>query len=361
MIKCKYCNKELDESNFYRSGEGYRQPCKSCRVLIAKEKYKDLKEKKCGRCGKIKSVAEFDFSRDYGYQSFCKECKKERYKQQPEHKPQQTGTKVCSCCGKEKDINDFSTDKKATDGRLSRCRECVSKYDATRTFPVQQTGTKFCPRCNKELPVAEFSIARGNPDGRFYCCKTCAVSFSNDIVEKQCEKCGQTYQGRREKDKYCPDCKIKYGNHTQPEWDLINILDKYNIKYECEYNIENRFWYDFYLPEYKLLIDVNPTYTHAAIDSYYPAKRKYYHWDRRRLANKSGFKSICIWDWDNKEAIIQAIKENKLKINQKQNSQKHWNILNTKERILDNGTQNESQMIAEGYLPVYDDGQTLIY
>ena len=32
----------------------------------------------------------------------------------------------------------------------------------------------------------------------------------------------------------------------------------------------------------------------------------------------------------------------------------------TKEHIQDNG-QDEKQMIAEGYLPIYDDGQTLIY
>ena len=46
MIKCKQCNKELDESNFYRLYDGYRQPCKQCRTENAKIKYVSITEKK---------------------------------------------------------------------------------------------------------------------------------------------------------------------------------------------------------------------------------------------------------------------------------------------------------------------------
>lgn len=360
MIKCEYCGKELDESNFYRMRDSYRQPCKQCRVEMAKEKYANITEKKCGRCGKIKPVSEFDFSRDYGYQSYCKECKKQYNKQSLIYEIQQTGTKICNICGKEKDIKEFSINRQNKDGRSLRCRECIAKYDASRTFPIQMEGTKYCPRCKQELPIIDFGIARGNPDGRFYCCKKCAVKFSNEIVEKQCEMCNKKFQGRREKDKYCPECKIKYGNHTEPEWELIHILDRYNIKYECEYNIDNKFWYDFYLPDYNLLIDVNPTYTHAAIKIVYPAKRKYYHWDKMKSAKKNNLKSICIWDWDNKEEIVKAIINKKLNIKQNQDIQKHWGKFKSNEHQLDNNF-DEKQMIAEGWISIYDDGQTLIY
>lgn len=360
MIKCENCNKELDESNFYRLGNGYRQPCKQCRIEIAKEKYANITEKKCGKCGKIKPVSEFDFSRDYGYQSYCKECKKERYYKQPKYEPKQVGTRICTQCKKEKDINEFCIVKANKEGRDTICRNCKAKYDALRKFPVQQEGVKYCPRCKKELPITDFSIARGNPDGRFYCCKECAVKFGNTIIEKQCEICGKKFQGRREKDKYCPECKIEHNSHTDPEWELINILNKYNIKYKCEYGIDNKFWYDFYLPDYRLLIDINPTYTHSAVKTYYPAKRKYYHWDRMKLAKKNNLKSICIWDWDNKEAIVKSIINNTLEIKQNQDIQKHWSIQKTIKHILDNNF-DEQQMIAEGWAPVYDDGQTLIY
>lgn len=360
MIKCKHCGKELNESNFYRLGDGYRQPCKQCRINIAKEKYANITEKKCGKCGKVKPVSEFDFSRDYGYQSYCRECKKENYHKQPKYEPKQEGKRICSVCKKEKNITDFSISKQNKEGRETICRDCKSKYDAARIFPVKQEGTKYCPRCKQELPIIEFSIARGNPDGRFYCCKKCAVKFSNEIIKKRCEICGKEFQGKREKDKYCPDCKKMHNSHTEPEWELINILDKYDIKYICEYGLENRFWFDFYLPDYNLLVDINPTYSHAAIKTYYPAKRKYYHWDRMKLASKNNLKSICMWDWDNKEAIVEAIKNNTLKI-EKHEIQKHWNICGeTSKHVLDNNF-DEQEMIAEGWVPLYDDGITLIY
>lgn len=361
MIICEQCNKELDESKFYRLRDGYRQPCKQCRVENAKIKYANIIEKKCGRCGKVKPVSEFDFSRDYGYQSFCKDCKKIHHKQSPKYEPQQTGTKVCSCCGQEKDINEFSTNANSKDGRANHCRSCISKYDASRTFSIQMEGTKFCPRCKQELPITDFGVARGNPTGRFYCCKECAIKFSNKIVNKHCKVCGAEFKGRLEKDKYCPECKKKQDTHSEPEWEFIHILEKYNIEYECEYNLENTFWFDFYLPEYNILVDINPTYSHSAIKTAYDAKRKYYHWDRRKLAKQNSYNCICIWDWDDKEAIIKAIKDNKLQIKQNQDVTKYWNISKTRIYKQDDGTQDEKQMIAEGYLSVYDDGQTLIY
>lgn len=360
MIICEQCNRELSEDNFYKLHDGYRQPCKQCRVENAKIKYANIKEKKCGRCGKTKSVSEFDYSRDYGYQSFCKDCKKIHHKQSPKYEPQQTGTKVCSCCGQEKDINEFSTNANSKDGRANHCRNCVSKYDASRTFSIQMEGTKFCPRCKQELPITDFGVARGNPTGRFYCCKECAIKFGNKIVNKRCKVCGAEFKGRLEKDKYCPECKKKQDTHSEPEWEFIHILEKYNIKYECEYNLENTFWFDFYLPEYNMLVDINPTYSHSAIKTTYDAKRKYYHWDRKKLAKQNGYDCICIWDWDDKEAIVRAIKENTLKILNGTVINRHWSKAKTKDHIQDNG-QDEKQMVAEGYLPVYDDGQTLIY
>lgn len=365
---CTKCGKLLSIDCFSKNKNkklGYNSWCKNC-VNLAYEEKKPKKEpipvgyKYCGRCKKLKPVSEFNKSTAYGYQSFCKECKKEKYKLQPNFEPQQTGTKICSCCGQEKEINAFSISKKSENGRSSKCKECISKYDASRTFFVQMEGTKFCPRCKQELPITDFCIARGNPTGRFYCCKNCVIKFSHEIVNKQCEICGNSFKGRREKDKYCPECKKKQNTHSEPEWEFIHILEKHNIEYKCEFNLEDKFWFDFYLPEYNVLVDINPTYSHSAIKTTYDAKRKYYHWDRRKLAKQNGYSCICIWDWDDKEAIVRAIKENTLKILNGTVINKHWSKAKTKEHIQDNG-QDEKQMTAEGYLPVYDDGQTLIY
>lgn len=76
------------------------------------------------------------------------------------------------------------------------------------------------------------------------------------------------------------------------------------------------------------------------------------------LANQNSYRCICIWDWDDKEAIIQAIKDDTLQIINNADIKKHWS--KGTEHILD-GNFNEEQMIADGWLPVYDDGQTLLY
>lgn len=353
---CEQCKQDLDLTNFYRSRDSYRQPCKQCRAENAKIKYANITEKKCGRCGIIKPVSEFDLSRDYGYQSFCKECKKERYRLQPDFKPQQTGTKVCSCCGQEKEIGAFSISKKNEDGRSSRCRDCVSKYDASRTFPIQMEGTKYCPRCKQELPITDFGIARGNPTGRTYSCRACNAKFQQEIIDKVCIYCNKPFKGKREIDFACPSCKF----HSQPEHNFIKILNECSIKFLNEFRVNNC-WYDFYLSEYNLLIDISPTASHSSYTTipHFTAKDKDYHYDRLVTATNAGYNYINIWSWLDEKAIVQAIKKNKLQII-KGNIQKHWGKDKTSEHVFDAGF-DEQQMIAEGWRPLYDDGQTLIY
>jgi len=40
--------------------------------------------------------------------------------------------KICSKCGKVKEFVDFSTDKRATDGRKSECKQCHNLYNRTK-------------------------------------------------------------------------------------------------------------------------------------------------------------------------------------------------------------------------------------
>lgn len=109
-----------------------------------------------------------------------------------------------------------------------------------------------------------------------------------------------------------------------------------------------------------MLIDINPTYAHSVIKTIYSPKRKYYHWDRMKLANSNGYKYLSVWEWDNFENLVKAIKNNTLIIRQNQDIQKHWSKSKTSKHIIDNNF-DEQQMIAEGWLPIYDDGQELVY
>lgn len=365
LLTCTKCGKTLDSNCFDKNKSkksGYNSWCKQCKKELY-EKTRQKKEsipegyKKCGKCKQIKPVSEFNKSSAYGYQSYCKQCKKDKYNSTKNYEPQQIGTKLCSSCGKEKYINEFSINRKSIDGRSSRCKECISKYDASRIFSVQQEGTKYCPRCKQTLPIIEFCIARGNPDGRFYCCKSCAEEYQKEIVDKVCIYCGKQFKGKREIDYACPECKL----HTVPENKLIQVLNKYNIDFISEYSLKNKYWYDFYLPDYNILIDVSPTETHCAYtkNQIFTPKLPEYHYDRLQVAKLHNLKYINIWAWDNTERIVEAIVNNTLQIKQG-NIQKHWGKEKTSEHLFDNNF-NEQEMISEGWLPIYDDGQTLIY
>lgn len=65
---------------------------------------------------------------------------------------------------------------------------------------------------------------------------------------------------------------ILRGNSSMIEYKFSRLLDKQNIKYRTHIHIlpkpNKRFHFDYYLPKYKLLIELNPAYTHQDKDSY---------------------------------------------------------------------------------------------
>ena len=115
-------------------------------------------------------------------------------------------------------------------------------------------------------------------------------------------------------------CQEKYGINntwllsTHSSISKINLLfaellDKNNINYELEYQIENR-RFDFKVEN--TLLEINPTYTHNSTLPSIFTKSDYnkepliktYHFDKTLLANKYGFRCIHIWDWDDWNKII---------------------------------------------------------
>lgn len=356
---CTKCNRKLNIDNFSKNKSkksGYNSWCKDCIRNLHKPKEKEnIPEgfKYCGKCGKLKSITDFNKSSDYGYQSYCKECKKQYYSNSKNYTTTENNVIKCIKCNEFKNVSEFSINIKNTNGHNNICRSCKSNYDRSRTFDVMTTGSKYCPRCNKHLSITEFSIAKGNPTGRAYSCKSCQHNFEQEIIDKVCIYCGKQFKDKRKADNICVDCK----KHSKPEWEFIQILKASNIIFNLEYNLENKYWYDFYLPEYNLLVDINPTESHSSVGvAYFRIKDSNYHYNRVQLANKNGYKCICIWDWEDKETIVQAIKNDILKID-KLCIRKHWS--KGKEHKLDNNF-NEQQMIKEGWLPIYDDGQELI-
>jgi HNH endonuclease len=89
--------------------------------------------KYCVTCDQEKTVDSFHKMKGTpdGYRPNCKICRKERT-HQPKvivQQPLFTLSKICSKCGKEKDIEEFNRMKKGINGYHSHCQQCQSDYN----------------------------------------------------------------------------------------------------------------------------------------------------------------------------------------------------------------------------------------
>jgi len=114
-----------------------------------------------------------------------------------------------------------------------------------------------CPKCEgKALVSTEDFINRSNIiHNNFYDYTLVNLKNTKDKVTIICPKHGKFKQipNNHLNSAGCPVCKASKGEKS-----IKNILDKYKIKYELQYSIPeivSKLKYDFYLPEYRLLIE----------------------------------------------------------------------------------------------------------
>lgn len=94
---------------------------------------------------------------------------------------------------------------------------------------------------------------------------------------------------------------------TYPNKSFATLLKAYNIPYEQEFVIDTKS-YDFKLDN--VLIEINPTATHNSTwipFGDYKGIKKTYHRDKSLLAKQNNYRCIHIWDWDDKDKIINSI------------------------------------------------------
>ena len=147
---------------------------------------------------------------------------------------------------------------------------------------------------------------------------------------------------------------IKNSRHSKPNKEFEELLIKYKVKYFTEKKLKNYF-YDFYLPDYNLLIDINPTVTHNITYSPFgkPTDKKY-HQKRLDLALANNFKLIAIWDWMNPEKVIKSILNNSLLIKTIKNPKHLWVNYRTNEVFH---SKKEGKYIVE----IFTDKQEVLY
>ena len=100
--------------------------------------------KVCSRCGQRKSLREFnrDPSRRDGRHPYCTACKTAPYRR-PGHldahraRVRARTEKPCKGCHTVKPLADFYVNRRALDGRSSRCRTCLKKESRSRYDPLR--------------------------------------------------------------------------------------------------------------------------------------------------------------------------------------------------------------------------------
>ena len=128
------------------------------------------------------------------------------------------------------------------------------------------------------------------------------------IVETNLQKYGVPYFCLTEK------CKNSNGN-------IISKINKNFSKELLENGINNKlekaideYSYDIEILNRNIVIEINPTYTHnISFGAEFRGHKKNplnkdYHFQKSIIANKNGYRCIHIWDWDDKNKIINMLK-----------------------------------------------------
>ena len=158
---------------------------------------------------------------------------------------------------------------------------------------------------------------------------------------------------------YCmtDECRNSQGNTIS----TINrafgkLLKSLNIKYTYEFSL-GHYSYDFRICNTRILIELNPTYTHNAVGNHFGFRRdKYYHVNKTIFAEKCGFHCIHIFDWDDTSKVNDILTNlDNLEFSNIREPNLYFSKGHDKLVVLD--AEDRQKLLDCGWLPVYDGGQ----
>jgi len=131
--------------------------------------------KVCNRCHRELPLTMFsrNHTRKDGYQCQCKDCQRElsqdlysrrkaKFAEEETEEPEPPKTtKVCAQCGRELPIENFGTNKRATDGHKSYCRDCENEN--CRKYRAKKYGRTGKPYPKREKPKKEKPVINYEP------------------------------------------------------------------------------------------------------------------------------------------------------------------------------------------------------
>ena len=309
----KYCSQECS-NNAQRTGEyleceycGEEFYVKKSHVNEAKFCSKECKDKSrkageyihCENCGEEFYVP----PRQLGERKYCSwECSK-------------TGEyKECAFCGKkiyvqDKDLNEKNYcsrqcyGKDIANGKYTKCLNCGQKFYVS---PNRVEQAKYCSwECRTEHMTGD-----NHP------------TWQGGGIECKCEVCGKVFKLYKHeiKDGGGKCCSRKclnkwYGkpeNMTDIEKKVYDVLNDTNIEFETQKQV-NRYRFDFYLPDYNLIIEADGDYWHGnpdVFDNLNKKQKERSEIDKQRdiWCKNKGYNIERIWGSDIKEDAEKYVK-----------------------------------------------------
>lgn len=174
-------------------------------------------------------------------------------------------TKICTCCHKEKELNQFSKYKKNKDGHTYQCKECINKKIKERrkkkglqTYEkrIVVDGKLLCFTCKQWKIIDDFIVQPNHPTGKSALCKQCnnekyrkkysgqpnKISYPREIIdgklrccickeEKELKHFGICNRNKIPYDNSCKDCKRKKRKDKWTDTKNNDLKKKYKISF----------------------------------------------------------------------------------------------------------------------------------
>lgn len=168
-----------------------------------------------------------------------------------------------------------------------------------------------CPECAKEIKrkkllsnTEEFIAKAKKVHGDKYDYSEVNYIDKKTLVIIKCNICGEKFKQRPDIHLNGSGC-LKCNKKSKGEKRIEEILKKQNINFETQkffigLKDINYLTYDFYLPDYNLLIEYNGKQHYSSKSLFYNNEKNLFHkqlhhdWLKRKYAKKNGYKLIII-------------------------------------------------------------------
>lgn len=139
-------------------------------------------------------------------------------------------SKVCKKCNTNKTLLEFSRNKSMSDGRLNKCKACISN-ETRRPAKIKPTHThKICKGCKEDKSLDCFSKSKGSRDGHEGKCKPCRNKLT--YVARDNRKTDPEYIEKTNTTRRSAWHRLGYNDFHKksPEY-MINAVNKYRKLY----------------------------------------------------------------------------------------------------------------------------------